>query len=244
MIKYIKYTIIQPFLSVYDKYDIYILCSMCLSIFMIYTAFVKINDISILSIGYNMNEIGEIIVDNINKQNQVTEWKQIIFIDFFWKGISGTFNDLLSERSKTIEKMIISILFKESHSVLQSSLQVCTPFISTTIYDTVNNIISIYSSGIDHTNDCIKTQVGIQILYIQSKYNAIFNTYMNRMNITIHSSINIFRIGVTIGCSGIICFYYRKKEVKQKQLLNESTKNTMIYDIENKIHVSKKRKRK
>jgi hypothetical protein len=214
---------------------------------MIYSAFVKINDISMLSIGYNLNEIGEITMENFNKNLQFAEWKQIVFLDFFWKGIIGTFNELLYERTKTVEKMIVSILFKESHSILHNSLKVCTSHISTPFYDAVHNIISIYSTGIYHTNDCIKTQIEIQISYIQSKHNAIFNTFMNRMNITIHSAVNIFRVGVSIGCSSIIYFYCRKRghksEVKQNHLITGSKTDDELYDIENKSPVSKRRKR-
>lgn len=243
MNKHIKNPTIQSFYYLYDKYDIYSLLLFIFSIYMIYTAFIKINDVSILTLGHNINDISEMTVDNFNKQIQIAEWKQIFFLDFFCKGILGTFNELLYERTKNIEKMIISILFKESHSILQKSLQVCTSHSSTPFYDAVHNIISIYSTGIYHTNDCIKTQVEIQILYIQSKHNAIFNTFMNRMNITIHSAVNLFRVGATIGCSSIIYFYFRKKGVKQDILTNEYKKDNILYDIENKFPVSKRRKR-
>jgi hypothetical protein len=232
----------------YDKQDIYILGLFLLSIFMIYSAFIKMNDISIITTGYNINEIGEITFENFTEQVKSTEWKKIVFLDFFWKGIIGTFNELITERTRTIEKMVISILFTESHSILQKSLQVCTPNISTTLYDTVHNIISIYSTGMGHTNDCIKTQVEIQIAYIQSKHNAIFNTFMNRMNITVHSAINIFRVGISIGGSTVLYFYYRKYGRLPQIQQNNSTammhsKNETVYDIENKLPISRRRKR-
>jgi hypothetical protein len=182
-----------------------------LSIIIIYNSFVKINDISILT----MNDTDTI------------DFTQIDFFHFLWKGLFGSFNDISNQRIKTVEKLVISNLFKESHSMLEQSFKLCSSQIPTTNYNTKQNIISIYENDI-HNNDCIKSQTEKQILYIHTNYNVLFDSFTNRIHITTTYAVNLLRAGISIGCSGLF-YYYIYREKINPMISNKKT----YYDIEN-----------
>jgi hypothetical protein len=158
--------------------------------------------------------------------------KQIKFFHFLWKGVFGSFNDISNQRIKMVEKMVISILFKESHSMLEQSFKLCSSQIPTTNYNTKQNIISIYENDI-HNNDCIKLQTEKQILYIHTNYNILFDSFTNRIHITTTYAVHLLRVGISIGCSSLFYFYYIYREkIKSDPMI--SHKKT-YYDIENVI---------